>query len=315
MSEKLLAHLLRYAEESSTIKFFESDLVQISSSGFTALKGQKYLTFDQYDFEKEIYFDKKGNERFVRRIKGKWIALSTENPEISPLQLKDQNLNRYSLNVQPLVAEIKSKNNLYKNSGAVNDRILFIGAKDILKQKVGIYLGLFADEKQAGNELLSLKSKTDQYHKYFVLCPTLEIKSQDLLSKLLAEDITCLSFKECLNDRTVDFSKLKDKKDGQFVSLKTNKQIIEETAQDYHCADKVHVPGRCPRKKSNIIELNNNEIKIGDSLFELFLNLVIGAKKNKGGWVTFDTKEGEYQPFSNLRAPLKGALLKKNVDF
>ncbi|MBI4733624.1 MAG: hypothetical protein HY779_02190 [Rubrobacteridae bacterium] len=102
----LLSSLLKQIEGSPETKFYESDLTNISSAGFASLKKQKYLVFDQYDFEKESYFDNQGNERFIRKVNGKWIATSTDDPEISPIYLTEKDLNRHSFSVEPLLAEI-----------------------------------------------------------------------------------------------------------------------------------------------------------------------------------------------------------------
>ncbi len=316
MIDGLLAYLLKSSESFPEAKFYESDLTRISASEFARLKKHRYLVFDQYDFEKESYFDKRGNERFVRKVNGKWVATATDDPELSPIYLAEKDLIRYSFGVQPFLAEIKAQNNLYKNSDMVSTRVFFIGAKDVLRERVGVYIGLFADEEQAGSELLSLKARTDQYHKYYVICPTYEIKSHDLLSRLLAEGITCLSFRECFagSGYAIDFCKLKDK-GGLPATLKTNEQISESTAYDYKCEDKIHIPALWPMKRSNTVEINNSPIRLADSLFKLFLRLVVGAKLNKkGGWVKFKIMPGEHQRFSNLRAPLKGALISKNGE-
>jgi hypothetical protein len=103
LSDALLLYLLKHIEGSPDAKFYESDLTGISSSGFASLKKQKYLVFDQYDFEKESYFDKRGNERFIRKVNGKWIATATDDPEISPIYLTEKDLNRYSFSVQSLL--------------------------------------------------------------------------------------------------------------------------------------------------------------------------------------------------------------------
>lgn len=231
MTANMLMYLLQQYEGSPETKFYEGDLVKISRNSFQNLRKDKYLVFDQYDIENEVIFDKQGNERFLRKAKNKWIAISTENSEISPIYFNGQDLNRFTFNIKPLLLKIKDSNSLYGNVSDVTDRITFIGVKDVLNQKVGVYLGLFAHEKQAEDELLSLKSKTDQYHKYFVICPLFEITSHKVLSRLLSEGITCLPFKECLNKKgyIIDFSKLKDKKTGLFEPSKTNYQISEDT--------------------------------------------------------------------------------------
>jgi len=89
---------------------------------------------------------------------------------------------------------------------------------------------------------------------------------------------------------------------------------------DYKCRDQFDVPGTRPMKRSNVIEVNGNRVRIGDSLLKLFLRLVLELKKGKGGWVNIHALEEEgligdpltYQRYSNLRKALEGSLLLKN---
>ncbi len=316
MFDELTARILKRLEAFPDATFRESELTAISKKLFDSLVKKETLVFDRYDKNGSSYFsDHMGdadNERILR-INGDKISAFSGDPEVATIQLTKPEITYYRFVWDGLTQSIRSKNALYKNNAGVTERIHFIGAKDILRQRVGIYLGLFGDEREATDELLGLRSKTDPYHRYYVLCPTYEIKSQDLLSRLPGEGITCLPFKECLaRDCAIDFSKLKDKK---LATARTNEQILEATDHDYNCQDRLHIPGTCSRKKSNAIEVNDSKISIGDSLFRLLVQLVIGAKKNakKGGWVYFDTSTGKYQQYSNLRAPLKGALIKKDA--
>jgi len=89
---------------------------------------------------------------------------------------------------------------------------------------------------------------------------------------------------------------------------------------EYQCYDKVYIPGTIPIKRSNLMAVNGNEIKMGDSLFILFLRFVVELKKKNGGWVNIDTLESEgiitdvlkYQIYSRLRTELEGSLLDKD---
>ena len=92
--------------------------------------------------------------------------------------------------------------------------------------------------------------------------------------------------------------------------------------RDYQCyGDSVHIPGNTPTKRSNVLEVNGKKILIGDALFRLFLRLVVELYKGKGGWVYTHTLKAEgvianalsYQIYSNLRAPLRGALEENDV--
>jgi len=158
-------------EGSPEAKFYESELTGVSSAGFATLKKQKHLLFDQYDFENEHYFDKRGNEYFVRKYNGKWVATSTEDSGISPLYLKEQDLNRYAFSIQPILDHIRTKNSLAKNTNAVTSRVWYIGEKAVIQNNVGVFVALLSDDQVAEAELLGLKAKTGKMDGALVFCP------------------------------------------------------------------------------------------------------------------------------------------------
>lgn len=314
MSDKLLSYLLKHAEGSPDARFYESELTGISSTGFTTLKKQKHLIFDQYDFEGEHYFDKRGNERFVRRLNGKWIATSTEDSGIAPLYLKEQDLNRYTFSIQTLLDQIRSKNSLSKNVNAVTSRVWYIGEKAVIQNSIGIFVALLPDDQVAEAELLGLKAKTGKMDGALILCPFYQVKSQDLLAKLAGWNVFCLTFKEAFKkDGTIDFGKVQfNQATGQQAQKLTAQQTADYTKYAYQCYDVMYIPGTASRKKSNDINVNGHLIKMPDSAFGLFMELIVELKKGKGGWLTKVVEAGKYQIFDRVRSPLKGSLLGKD---
>ncbi|MCX5786082.1 MAG: hypothetical protein NTX59_10365 [Elusimicrobia bacterium] len=315
MTDKLLAYLLKHLEGLPDATFYESELACISSSGFSALKKQKYLLFDQYDFEQETYCDKRGNERFVQKVNGRWIATSTEDSGISPVYLKEQDLNRYAFNVQPLLANIKTGNDLTKNVDAVTSRIWFIGEATVIQNNIGVFMAFVSDDEQARAELLGLKAKIGKMDGILVLCPSYVIKSQDLLSKLAGQNIVCLTFKEAFRkkDYAIDYSKARfGQASGQSSPKLTARQTADYTKYKYKCYDKLHISGTAPMKRSNSIIVNGHTIKMPDEAFRLIIELVVELKKRKGGWLTKKMEEGKYQIFDRVRKPLEGSLQDKD---
>ncbi len=315
LSDKLLSYLLKHAEGSPEARFYESELTGISSTGFTTLKKQKHLIFDQYDFEGEHYFDKRGNERFVRKLNGKWVATSTEDSGIAPLYLKDQDLNRYVFSIQSMIDQIRTKNSLAKNVNAVTPRVWYIGEKTVIQNNIGIFVALLSDDETAEAELLGLKAKTGKMDGALILCPLYQIKSQDLLGKLAGQNISCLIFKEAFKkDGIIDFGKVRfDQSTGQQVQKLTGQQTADYTKYAYQCYDVLHIPGTASRKKSNDINVNGHSIKMPDSAFVLFMELVVELKKGKGGWLTKVVDAGKYQIFDRVRSPLQGSLIGKDA--
>lgn len=100
----------------------------------------------------------------------------------------------------------------------------------------------------------------------------------------------------------------------------TRKQKADYKKFSYQCYDKIHVLGDTPMMRGNLLLVNGNEVKLGDSLFLLFLRLVVQLKRKKGRWVDRYTLGSEgvisdaetFQVYSNLRTALVGSLLEKD---
>lgn len=100
----------------------------------------------------------------------------------------------------------------------------------------------------------------------------------------------------------------------------SDKQDRDYKDFEYKCYDKIYIPGTIPMKRSNEIEVNNHKIRLGDSMFKLFLRFVQELKKKKHGWVNRHTlgldsiiaDVDKFQIYSNLRSALQGSLLDKD---
>jgi hypothetical protein len=75
----------------------------------------------------------------------------------------------------------------------------------------------------------------------------------------------------------------------------------------------MHIPGTASRKRSNDININGHKIKMPDSAFVLFMELLVELKKGKGGWLTKVVDAGKYQIFDRVRQPLQGSLQSKDA--
>jgi hypothetical protein len=251
----------------------------------------------------------------VHKVHGRWVATSTEDSGISPISLKEQDLNRYVFNVAPLLADIKAKNSLVKNSCIITPRTWFIGDATVIQNTVGVFLALISDDEQATAELLGLRAKIGKMDGILVLSPSYEIKSQDLLSKLAGQNIICLTFKEAFKkkDSKIDFSKVRfGQTSGQSAPNLTARQTADYTKYEYKCYDKLHISGTVPMKRSNSIIINDHIIKKPDEAFRVMIELVVELKKRKGGWLTKKMEEGKYQIFDRVRKPLEGSLQDKD---
>jgi len=302
LSEKLLSYLLKQREGSPETKFYEKRLREVSPSGFTALKKQKVLLFDQYDPEQEGYFDAKGDERMIRRTNGKWLAIAESGRGI---ELKPEDLNRYRFSVDPVVAEIRKQSGLSGNPEAITARVHYIGEKQVLDSGIGVFIA-FLDKDSAEEELLGIRAKVGDVDNILILCPGYSAP-QNLSGKLARLNVLCLPFKSVLKGWRIDFSKAKfSKAAGKAEQKLTDQQTQDYTKHKYLCQDRLFIPGTSPRKKSNDLEVNGKKIKISDEGFKLLVEFAVELKKGKGGWVTKAVQAGKYQPFDRLRTRLAG---------
>lgn len=188
---------------------------------------------------------------------------------MSPLRLTNQELNRYSFNVQPLLAEIKTQNNFVKNSDPITPRLLFIGEATALQRSIGVFLAFISDDEQAEAELLGLRAKVGKTDGILVLCPSYEIQSQNLSSQLAGQNVVCRTFKAMFKGTgyKIDFSKVSfDHAADQPAQRLTAKQIEDYTKCKYQCYDQPHIPGTIPMKRSNVLTVNGHTIKMPDNI-------------------------------------------------
>ena len=309
LSEKLFAYLLKQREGSPETKFYEKRLKEVSSSGFTALKKQKVLLFDQYDPKQEGYFDAVGDEYMVRRTNGNWLAISESG---RGLTLKQEDLSRYRFSVDPLIAEIKKQSGLSGNAEAITARVHYIGEKQVLESRVGVFIA-FLDRGSAEEELFGIRAKIADVDNVLILCPGY-MAPQTLSGKLARLNILCMPFKGVLKGWRIDFSKAKFRKVAGKVEQKlTDQQTLDYTKHKYLCYDRLIIPGTSSMKRSNDLIVNGHKIKMPDEPFKLLLEFVIELKKGEGGWVTKRVDAGKYQVFDRLRQPLAGSLLEKDA--
>lgn len=297
MSDKLLQYLLKQFEGSPEAKFYESDLARISSGGLSALRKQKHLIFDQYDFEQEHYFDRQGNERFVRKVNGKWLATSTEDSGISPLYLTEKDLNRYSFSIGPLLKDIKTKNGLTKSINNISPRVWFIGECNSGARQFGVFLGLFSEIAQV-EDLLGIRSRVGQYEYVLVLCPTFEISDQGLLNRLESQKIYCRSFKDAFNrdGYKIDFGIVKDleKPAAGFVIPDLNATERRKYQKVYPRRDVVEFVDRQNSGRKGIVLINGQELELEYNLYGILLALAKALKSEMDtGWVQYDSIANE----------------------
>lgn len=280
MIDKLLSYLLKHAEGSPEARFYESELTGISSAGFTTLKKQKHLIFDQYDFEGENYFDKRGNERFVRKLNGKWIATSTEDSGIAPIYLKDQDLNRYTFSMQPLLDQMRVINKLEETIDQISARLYFVGSAELTDGRIGIYVGLFDSVESLEEAIRGLPGRVSTYIRHIVITPSLKIKKQSILKDLERIKVRQLSFAEVFQSKDFKF------KVNALASGISDKQPFSLKITGI-------MKGK-GRSRKHLVKVAGKDGELTDALFIILLRFVEGVMKTKSGEVAVSalTSEG-----------------------
>lgn len=299
MHKDLLGFLLKNIETSPDATFYESELR--SYADFDTLRKKKYLKWVQYDPEQEPYYSSRcgdcGNERFVRRVNGKIYAYSAEDSNISRLELKQEDINRWSFDIQTLLQEIKKANALSGHVNQLDNRLHVIGEFDTGSRQFGVCLGLFADEDHA-KLLLGLRQRIKHYENVLVICPAYEIFDQGMLSSLEKQKVFCFPFSKIFKrDRLqIDFDLIKVPvaTEAKFIIPELSATEKRKYAKDYPRKDIVEFTDRDVGLRRYVVLINGKAVEMPYGLLVLFLYLAIFLKQERNlGWVTIDDLEKE----------------------
>jgi len=309
----MLSFILKNIESFPAASFTETELVGISRSSFNTLTKQKCLSRLKYDALKEPYFSA-GDEKFIKKRNGRYYAYSTESPEIAPIEVKESDLKRYQLSMPAFFEKVRLANNIEGKFQEIKDGYFHIGYKVFDSFRVGF---VFAPKIAKGKlvEFVGLKDLCKHDNVLVIFTPFTKIEDIELNYTLGKCQIVTDSLASTLNAKTYKLpvdDLIKEFTDDQVTEL-TEKQKKDYADAGYKCYDKMHVPGTFPTNKSNDIIINDHAITLPDEPFKLFLEFVVGLKKNEYGWVTKYIDAGKYQFISRLRTPFKGSLLEKNA--
>ncbi|MFH1776313.1 MAG: hypothetical protein ABH952_01955 [Candidatus Omnitrophota bacterium] len=314
----MLNFILKNIESFPTASFTENELVGISKSSFNTLTKQKCLSRLKYDVLKEPYYSStlghNGDEKFIKKRNGRYYAYSTESPEIAPVEVKESDLKRYQLSMSAFFEKVRLANNIEGKFQEIKDGYFYVGYKIFDSFRVGF---VFAPKIKDGKlvEFTGLKELCKDDKVLVVFTPFTKIENIELNYTLSKCMIATPSLASSLNPKTFKLpvdELIKEFTENQVTEL-TAKQKKDYETHGYKCYDKMHIPGTFPRSKSNDIVINGHATTLPDEAFLLFLELLVGLKKNKGGWITKYIEAGKYQPISRLRTPIKGSLLKKDA--
>lgn len=322
----MIKFLLQEIEKSPNPLFTKMELLSLSPKVFQDLTKRKILVYfrpSENDMEKvRLPRCQHGYPLTVVQVEGGFEAVCLEHREEDPIPIEKDDLNRYAFCVDMLLVQLRTANRIDGDLHRINGGYFYVGYKTYSDNRVGfIFISKIGNEKLV--KLSGLKHLCKDDDILVVLTPASKIEEVPLKGRLRHEKIIQTSLVSSLDPQTFELpieklvsGLLKPKA----ITELSNRQKTDYEKFEYQCYDKVYIPGTTPMKRSNLIVVNGNEIKMGDSLFTLFLRFVIELKTKKGGWVNIYTLESEgvitdvlkYQIYSNLRTALEGSLLDKD---
>jgi hypothetical protein len=322
----VIKFLLQEIEKSPSPLFTKKELLSISPKAFQDLSKRKILAYfrpSESDMEKvRLPRCQHGCPLTVVQVEGGLEAVCLEHPEEDPIPIEKDDLNRYAFSIDMLLVHLRTANRIEGDLHRINGGYSYIGYKTYSDNRVGfIFISKIGNEKLV--KLSGLKHLCKDDDLLVVLTPASKIEDVPLKGRLRLDKIIQTSLASSLDPQTFELPI--EKLVSGLLKPKTITELSKRQKTDYEkfeyqCYDKVYIPGAIPMKRSNLIVVNGNKIKMGDSLFTLFLRFVIELKQKKGGWVDIYTLESEgviadvlkYQIYSNLRTALEGSLLEKD---
>lgn len=318
----MIGFLLEEIEKSPNPLFTKKELLALSPEDFQDLTKRKILTYfrpPQGDMENvRLPRCQHGCPLTVIEVEEGFEAICLEHPEEAPIPIENDDLNRYAFSVDMLLVQLRTANRIDGHHHRISGGYYYIGYKTYNDNRVGfVFVPNIGDEKLV--KLSGLKHLCKDDDILVVLTPASKIEDVPLKNSLSHNKIIQTSLASSLDPKTFELpieeliSRLLKPK---AITELSKRQKADYDKFDYQCYDKVYIPGTIPMRRSNLIVVNENEIKIGDSIFTLFLRFVVELKKKEGGWVDIYTLESEgvitdslkYQIYSNLRTALEGSL-------
>ena len=327
----MIKFLLKEIEKNPAPIFSKKELVSISPEDFKELCKRKILVYRRPGEQEQerISFPRcpHGCALTVVRVDDSYEAVCLEHPEEDPITIEKDDLARYLFSLDQLLKQIRAANRIEGRLQRIDGRFHYFGYKTFGDRRVGFVFTSDIDDRKL-LELTGLRHLFPEDDLLVVLCPVSQVEEVTLKECLRKNRIIQVPLNSHLNLENFELpieqllSGLLKKQGEKRTALPelSVRQSADYKKHDYQCYDKIHIPGNVPLKRSNVIVINDGEIKIGDALFELFLRLVLELKKKRGGWLSIQILKSEgivavnasYQIFSNLRTALQGATSDKD---
>ncbi len=322
----MIRFLLRELEKTPNPIFSKRELLSISKEGFRDLRKRKILVWDRPssgDLNRlRLPRCQHGCSLTVVEVDDHLEAVCLDHPGEDPVPVEKDDLSRYVFSVDMLLVQLRTANRIEGDLRRISGGFFYVGHKTFDSCRVGIvFVPNIGDQDLV--KMSGLRHLCEDDDILVVLTPSSNLGDIQLKRQLHHDKIIHIALADSVNPQTFELpiEELASKvvKSISITEL-TDKQVADCRKYEYQCRDKIHIPGITPMKRTNEIEFNAHRIRLGDSLFLLFLRLVVELKRKKGGWVDRHTLKSEgvvsdadtFQVYSRLRTALVGSLLEKD---
>ena len=312
----MIEWILQQLEKQPSTLFYETALRERNEADFLKLKEKKLLTYVQPNSVEEVYSKGQQEPKIAVNLGGRYAVLDDESPEAGLIFLDRADLIKYSFSFQMFAKELAFANHFSGSPEKLHRRLYYAGECLKGKVKIALLLALFDQEKNAEDLLLGLPNRLPGYDHWMVVTPTFVIRRPALRTQLEGLHVHVAPLEDAENLK-VDMSIFTEKESHPEPTVVLNaKQQKESAERGYKCDLPIVITGETAKWHRNEVLVNGFPVLLGDSLFLLFLRLVLGLYKSSDGAVTkaglrrggFLKADSEDQTIGHLRAAFTGAL-------
>ncbi|HEX77106.1 MAG TPA: hypothetical protein G4O03_01645 [Dehalococcoidia bacterium] len=309
--------ILRELEKHPNTLFYEKELKVRDAAEFTKMRRERLLGYVQPDDRSETYGVGQAKPLSVVNIGGELYGIDDEDAEKDPVHLRKTDLARYSFSLDRFIDKLRAVNNLLGSASPLDKRLFFAGEKTVNGKRVAFVFALLDSEKRAADLLLTLPSRVSPNHdRIAVVTPSFTVKSEAVRAQLERLRIYVMPLGDTMSLETDVSSLFKEAPQPSPSALLTSEQEEEFARYGYKSRLPIYITGDVEKRATNIVEINETRVPIGDAAFTLFLRLVVELKKNKKGSVSKSTlirggyikADGEFQAIARLRQAFNAAL-------
>jgi hypothetical protein len=310
----MIEWILRQLERQPSTLFYEKELRAKSVSEFEELKARKLLTCVQPDSVCEPYGYGQQNALIAINLDGHYYALDDDNNELLVLNRSD--LIKYQFCLEVFAGELAKANAFSGPSEKLHRRMYYAGERIIDGRRVALVLAFIDQEQTAEDLLLGLPARLPGNDHFIVVIQSFKLERVALGTQLEAIHIHVMPLEDFQNLK-LDMSMFAEPKShSEPVGGLNVKQEEEFIDRHYKCHLPITITSETVKWHRNKILINGFTILLGDSLFLLFLRLMLGIRNSENGAVTkaglcrggFIKAGSEDQTIGHLRAAFAGVL-------